>query len=129
MDEQCYTIEAIIPVDANENDILERAASLQYLADFGTAEVLVGEAKKGDFACFLRPNLRAFPAREQRPLLTEWRYGWAVRSFLLRSALPYRFRRRSDTGAFPCGKTVIVVLSGEVFPARLYSLFPRSKND
>ena len=113
MDEQCYTIEAIIPVDANENDILERAASLQYLADFGTAEVLVGEAKKRGLRLLPAAKFERIPGKGAKAVIDGMEVRVGSPKFLVeeRIAVPISFAEVIQAHS-RAGKTVIVVLSG-----------------
>lgn len=46
MREQAYEVSSIIAVEGTEDEVLERAASVSYLADFSVASALVGAAKR-----------------------------------------------------------------------------------
>lgn len=46
MREQAYEVSSIITVEGTEDEVLERAASVSYLADFNIAPALVGAAKR-----------------------------------------------------------------------------------
>ena len=113
MDEQRYTIEAIIPVDAGENDLLERAASLHYLADFSTAEVLVAEAKKRGLRLLPAAKFESIPGKGAKAIIDGMDVRVGSPKFLVeeRIAVATSFAEAIQTHTRE-GKTVIVVLSG-----------------
>lgn len=113
MDEQRYTIEAIIPVDAVEDEILERAASLHCLADFGTAETLVKEAKKRGLRLLPAAKFESIPGKGAKAHIDgmEVRVGSPRLLVEERIAVQVSFAETIRMHARE-GKTVIVVLSG-----------------
>ena len=108
-----YVIAAVIPVDASESDLLQRAASLYYFADFSAAEALVREAKRRDLPPLPADKLETTPGKGARAII----YGMHVRIgniHLLveeRIAVPVSFAEKITALARE-GKIIIVVLSG-----------------
>lgn len=113
MDERHYHIETIIPVDASESEILARAASLNYLADFSVAETLVNEAKKRGLAALPATKFESLPGKGAKATINGMEVRVGSPRLLVESqiAVPVSFAERIKTDTRE-GKTVIVVLSG-----------------
>jgi len=113
MDEQRYIIETIISVDAGEDDLLERASSLHYLADFSTAEVLVSEAKRRGLRLLPASKFVSIPGKGVKAIIDEIEVRVGSPRFLVeeRIAVPVSFAETIQAHS-RAGKTVVVVLSG-----------------
>lgn len=103
----------LIPVEGNENDIIARAASLGYLADFSVAELLVKEAKERGLQLLPASKFETIPGQGVAALID----GMAVKvgspKLLVteRVAVPISFADKITAYARE-GKPVMVVLSG-----------------
>ena len=106
-------ISEIIPVEASETDILERAASVNYLTDFSVTRALVKEAKARGLQPLPSTKFESIPGKGAKATI----YGMEVRvgspKFLVeeRIAVPVSFADKITLLARE-GKIVLVVLSG-----------------
>ncbi|MSU56338.1 MAG: hypothetical protein EXS51_03465 [Candidatus Taylorbacteria bacterium] len=115
-----YTIEAIIPVEAEEGDVLLRAASVNYLADFDVAQAIVGEAKKRGCTPLSASKFESLPGKGAKALIDgmEVRVGSPRLLAEERIAIPVSVVERMRRSAQE-GKIVMVVLSGRSFSGAL----------
>ncbi len=111
--EQRHKIRAVIPVEATEGEILQRAASVNYLADFSIAEALVFEAKRRGLKSLPAEKFESVPGKEAKALINgmEVRVGSPRLLVEERIAVPVSFAEEITTRAHK-GELIIVVLSG-----------------
>lgn len=113
MSNHAYKVESIIPVESTEEEILERAASISYLADFAAADALVGAAKKRGLKPLLVDKLEHLPDRGARARIlgVEVRVGSPRILVEEKVAIPVSFAEKLAE-LIREKKMVMVVLSG-----------------
>src|SRR3989344_9597676 len=108
-----FNIIEIIPVEGTEEEVLERAASVCYLAGFPVADVLVAEAKSRHLQPLPATKVETIPDKGARALIG----GMAVKvgspKILVdeRIPVPLSFSEKVKSH-FREGKSVVVVISG-----------------
>ena len=112
-DDASYEVLSVIPIESTEEEVLQRAASVNYLGDFSIAQALVGEAKSRGIAPLPASKFESIPGKGAKALIAGMEVRVGSPKFLIeeRIAVPVSFAER--IGAFARdGKTVITVLSG-----------------
>ncbi len=111
-----HTIIDILPMEASEEDLLERAASLSYLADFSIAETLVAKAKDRGLRLLSANKFELVPGKGARALIDGMQVRLGSPKLLIeeRIAVPVSFAQKIKDHSKE-GNLVIIVLSGRSF--------------
>ncbi len=116
MTDKMQKIIEILPVEGTENDILQRAASVNYLADFAIAEALVQEAKARGLAPLPAEKFEVMPGKGAKALIggMEIRVGSPKLLVEERIAVPVSFADKLKEHVKE-GNIALVVLAGRSF--------------
>lgn len=108
-----YEVVSIILVEGTEDEVLERAASVNYLGDFSGGEALVSEAKQKGLKPLLARKFENIPGRGAKALIDGIEVRVGSPKFLIdeRISVPVSFGEKITALAREA-KIVIVVLSG-----------------
>ena len=110
---ESYVVSSIIPVDATEEQLLERAASVNYLTDFTVAATLVAAAKARGLKPLPTEKFEIMPGTGARALVGGMELKVGSPRLLIDAKIPVpvsfaeKIRMLSKEG-----KIVVVVLSG-----------------
>ena len=110
---ETYAVTGIISVEGTEDDILQRAASVNYLADFSIAGALIEEAKKKGLKPLPAEKFELMPGKGAKALIGGMEIRVGSPKLLVEERLPVPVSFVEKIKALSReGKTVIVVLSG-----------------
>ena len=113
MREQAYEVSSIITVEGTEDEVLERAASVSYLADFSVTPALVGAAKGRGLKPLSADKFENLPRRGAKALILGMEVKVGSPRLLVEEkiALPVSFAD-NITKLVRDKRAVMVVLSG-----------------
>ncbi len=113
MPEQEYKVSDIIAVEGTKEEVLQRAASVNYLADFSVAKTLIDEAKAKQLPPLPTDKFEIMPGKGARAIIDgmEVRVGSPKLLVEERIPVPISFAEKI-TSLSREGKTVMIVLSG-----------------
>ena len=103
----------ILSVEASEADVLERAASICYLAGFAVSDALVAEAKSRSLLPLLATKFETIPDRGAKALIGGMEVRVGSPKLLVDEKIPVPVSFAEEIKARTrAGESVIVVLSG-----------------
>ena len=103
----------ILSVDGSEDEVLKRAASVNYLADFAVAEALIVEAKRRGLSPLPASKFESIPGKGAKALIDGMEVQVGSPKLLVeeRIAVPVSFADKITAHAKE-GKVVVAVISG-----------------